>query len=126
MNRENSIAESVVDTAYHIHTSLGPGLLESVYERILAYELRKRGHTVETQVPIPLIYDGHTIDEAYRADIIVDEVVIIELKSLEALQPVHSKQLLTYLRVSNKKLGLLINFGAPLAKQGIKRVVNGL
>jgi len=126
LSNENEVAKSVVDAAFHIHSSLGPGLLESVYERVLAYELRKRKHIVETQVAIPLIYDGHTIDEAYRADIIVDNSIIIELKPLENLQPVHSKQLLTYLKLADKKLGLLINFGAPLIKQGIERVANGL
>lgn len=126
MKSEDELAKSIVDAAFQIHTSLGPGLLESVYERVLAYELRKRKHTVETQVAIPLIYDGHTIDEAFRADIVVDDLIIIELKSIEHLQPVHGKQLLTYLRLANKKLGLLINFGAPLIKQGIERVANGL
>lgn len=126
MKSEDEVAKSIVDAAFQIHTSLGPGLLESVYERVLAYELRKRKHTVETQVAIPLIYDGHTIDEAFRADIVVDDLIIIELKSIEHLQPVHGKQLLTYLRLANKKLGLLINFGAPLIKQGIERVANGL
>ncbi|MBC8519607.1 MAG: GxxExxY protein [Gammaproteobacteria bacterium] len=126
MKKEDSVATSIVDTAYHIHNNLGPGLLESVYERVLAYELRKRGHTLETQVAVPLFYDGHTIDEAFKADMIIDDCVIVELKSLETLQLVHSKQLLTYLRLANKKLGLLINFGAPLIKQGIQRVANGL
>jgi GxxExxY protein len=123
---ENEIAREVVDAAYKIHTTYGPGLLESAYEAMLAYELERRGLHVRCQQPIPLIYDDVHLEVGYRADIIVNDKVILELKSVEDIAPVHKKQLLTYLRVSNKSLGLLINFGAPLIKQGITRVVNGL
>jgi GxxExxY protein len=123
---ENSIATIVVDACYHIHTRLGPGLLESVYLRILEYELTKRGLRVRREVPIVFQYDGLEFEEGFRADLIVDGVVILELKSVEATAPVHKKQLLTYLKLSGLTLGLLINFGAPLIKDGIVRLVNGL
>ena len=126
MIHENAVAQSVVDAAYKIHVTLGPGLLESVYERVLAHELVKRGHQVAVQTPIPIVYDGMVLDDAFRADLIVDARVIIELKSIEQLQPVHKKQLTTYLKLANKRLGLLINFGAPLIKDGITRIVNNL
>ncbi len=124
--RENEIAKDIVDAAFQIHVKLGPGLLESVYEKVLSYELEKRGHKVEKQVAISIEYDDHKIGEAFRADMIVDDLVIIELKSVEQLAPIHKKQLTTYLKLSNKRLGLLINFGAVLIKQGIVRMVNGL
>lgn len=123
---ENDLARIVVDTCYHMHTTLGPGLLETVYEAILARELAKRGLKVERQVRVPIIWDDIEYDEGFRADLIVEEKVIIELKSIEKLAPVHGKQLLTYLRLADKRLGLLINFGAPLMKDGVQRVVNGL
>ena len=123
---ENEIASRVVDAAYHIHKELGPGLLESVYETILAHELNKRGLNVERQVPVPINYDQMTFDMAFRADLIVEDSVIIELKSVEQIVPVHYKQLLTYLKLTDKRLGLLINFGSNLIKDGIKRVVNSL
>jgi GxxExxY protein len=123
---ENRIAELVLDAAFEVHTKLGPGLLESVYEVILAHELRKRGLRVERQKPIPLVYDGLRFDEGFRADLCIEEKVIVELKSLEALLPVHAKQLLTQLRLTGLKLGLLINFGEAYLKNGIKRIVNGL
>lgn len=123
---ENEIAREIVDACYKIHTTLGPGLLESVYEAVLAYELKKRGLSIERQVPIAVVYDGIQFDQGFRADLVVNDKVIVELKSIENVLPVHKKQLLTYLRVSNKHLGLLVNFGAPLIKQGISRVVNGL
>lgn len=123
---ENEIAKVIVNVAFMIHTTLGPGLLESVYETVMAHELVKRGLHVERQVIIPIVYDGIMMAEAFRADLIVNGLVIVELKSVEAIAPVHPKQLLTYLRLSNKKLGLLINFGAPLIKNGITRIVNGL
>lgn len=109
-----------------IHQILGPGLFESVYHRVLAYELRKAGFEVESEVPIPLEWDGQVIDESFRADLIVNSRVLIELKSIENLQPVHKKQTLTYLRLADIKLGLLINFGAPLLKEGIHRIANGM
>jgi GxxExxY protein len=124
--KENEIATVVVDAAYRLHTKLGPGVFEIVYEVTLAHELRKRGHRVERQVPVPIVWDGIKFDEGFRADLIIDECVIIELKSIEALEPVHSKQVLTYLRLMDKRLGLLINFGEELIKTGIKRIVNGL
>ncbi len=122
---ENEIGKIVVDCAFQVHTRLGPGLLESVYEVALAYELRKRGLAVERQVPIPVVYDGILFDEGFRADLIVAGLVIIELKSVEAVHPVHKKQLLTYLKLADKRLGYLINFGAELIKDGLSRVSNG-
>ncbi len=123
---ENEIAKIVVDAAYHIHRRLGPGLLESVYEVILAYALSSRGLNAERQVPVPIVFDGMKFDEGFRADLIVEDKVILELKSVEKIAPVHNKQLLTYLRVADKRLGLLINFGASLIKDGIFRVANRL
>lgn len=122
---ENEISREIVDASYKIHTSLGPGLLESVYEAVLVYELEKRNVKVERQKVLPLVYESVILDEGFRADIIVEDKVIVELKSVEILSPVHKKQLLTYLKISGKKLGLLINFGSPLIKDGIERVING-
>lgn len=123
---ENELSKIIVDISYKIHTRLGPGLLESVYEAILYHELTKKGLKVERQKPIPLIWDGIHLDIGFRSDLIVDEKVIIEIKSVETISNVHLKQLLTYLRVTDLKLGLLINFNEALVKNGIKRVVNGL
>jgi GxxExxY protein len=123
---ENEIAKIVVDACYHIHTRLGPGLLESVYLRILEYELLKRGLRVQKQVPISFRYDEVEFDEGFRADLIVEGKLILELKSVENTAPVHKKQLLTYLKLTGLKLGLLVNFGSPLIKDGIFRLVNGL
>ena len=123
---ENEISRHVVDAAFKIHTQLGPGLLESVYEAVLAYELRKRGLRVVRQKPIPVVYEEVRLEEGFRADLVVEDKVIIELKSVEAIARVHKKQVLTYLRLSKLKLGLLINFGEELIKDGISRIVNGL
>ncbi|HZS16670.1 MAG TPA: GxxExxY protein [Candidatus Udaeobacter sp.] len=122
---ENEIAKQILDAAFVVHTKLGPGLLESVYEVLLAYELRKRGFTAERQKGMPIIYDNIRFDEAFRSDLVVNGKVVAELKSVEALVPVHAKQLLTQLRLSGLKLGLLINFGEVHLKNGIKRVING-
>lgn len=123
---ENEIAKVIVDAAYHIHVKLGPGLLESVYESILAYELKKRGLRIVRQYPIPIVYDELRFDEGFRADLIVEGLVINELKSVEKIHPVHKKQLLTYLKLADKRLGLLINFGEALIKDGITRIANNL
>jgi GxxExxY protein len=123
---ENEIAKIIVDAAFKIHTTLGPGLLESVYEAVLAYELKQRGLLVVRQQPIPVTYETVRLEEGFRADLLVEGKVIVELKSVEAIAPVHKKQVLTYLRLTNLKLGLLINFGDALIKDGISRVVNGL
>ena len=123
---ENEIAKIIVDAAFQIHKRLGPGLLETVYEVILAHTLDRRGLKVERQVPVAIVFDGIKFDEGFRADLIVEDKVIIELKSVESIAPVHKKQLLTYLRLTDKKLGLLINFGSELIRGGISRVVNGL
>ena len=123
---ENDIAKVIVDTAFKVHSTLGPGLLESVYEVVLARDLEQRGLKVDRQKPVPIVYDNLKFDEGFRADLIVDNSVIIELKSVEVIAPVHKKQLLTYLRLTDKHLGLLINFGAALIKDGIWRVVNRL
>ena len=122
---ENEIAKQVLDAAFLVHTKLGPDLLESVYEVIIAYELKKRGLTAERQKAMPIMYDDIRFDEAFRSDIVVNGKVIAELKSVEALLPVHAKQVLTQLRVSGLKLGLLINFGEAHLKNGIKRIING-
>jgi len=123
---ENEIATVVVDAAYCIHKHFGPGLQEIVYEVSLAHELRNRGLQVERQAPIPVTYDAITFDEGFRADLVVEEKVVVELKSVEEIHPVHKKQLLTYLRLMDKRLGLLINFNEELIKNGISRIVNGL
>ena len=123
---ENEIAKIIVDAAFKVHQALGPGLFESVYETVLAHEIEKRGLAVERQKAIPINYGGMVFDEGFRADLVVDDKVIVELKSVETVSPVHKKQLLTYLRLADKRLGLLINFGANLIKEGIFRVVNGL
>ena len=120
----NEISGMIVDAAIHIHTRLGPGLLESAYQKVLAHELRKRGLSVLTEVEIPLIWEGVRIETGYRADLIVDGLILVELKSVEKIAPVHAKQLLTYLRVANLHVGPLLNFGAALMKDGISRVVN--
>jgi GxxExxY protein len=124
--KENEIAAAVVDAAYRLHTGLGPGVFEVVYEVALAHELRKRGYAVARQVPVPIVWDGIRFDEGFRADLVIDDCVIVELKSVASLDPVHSKQVLTYLRLMDKRLGLLINFGEDRIKNGIKRIVNGL
>jgi GxxExxY protein len=123
---ENEIAAKVMDVSFLIHRELGPGLLESVYETILARQLMDAGLTVERQVSVPISFQGISFDEGFRADLIAEKKLIIELKSVERLQPVHSKQLLTYLRLTGFRLGLLINFGENLLKDGIKRVANGM
>jgi GxxExxY protein len=123
---ENELARIAVDIAYKIHTRLGPGLLESVYEAIMLYEFHKRGLAAEKQVGVPVIWEDVHIDLAFRADIIVEGKLILELKSCEVIEPVHKKQLLTYLRLKDSRLGLLINFNVPLIKDGISRVVNKL
>lgn len=118
------ISAIVVDTALKLHRDLGPGLLESVYESVLSKMLEQRGLLVERQKPIPIRYQGVELDEGFRLDLLVNGQLIVELKSVENIHPVHPKQLLTYLRLMNLPLGLLINFGAPLLKDGLKRIVN--
>ena len=122
---ENEISGVIVDVAYKVHTTLEPGLLESVYETVIDVELRRRKLEVRRQVIIHIIYDGVVLEEGFRADLIVEDKVV-ELKSVENLHPVHKKQLLTYLRLADKKVGLLINFNVPLIKDGITRIVNKL
>ena len=123
---ENPISKEVVDAAYKIHTTLGPGLLESVYEVTMAYELRKRGLNVVRQMPVPLIYEDISFEEGYRLDLLVEDKVIVEIKSIDEIHPIHKRQLLTYLRLQDKRLGLLINFNEDLIRDGITRIVNRL
>jgi GxxExxY protein len=123
---ENELSRIIVDSAFKIHTTLGPGLFESVYEITMAHELRRRGCQLICQRGIPVVYDETRMDLGFRADIIVERKVIIEIKSIEAIGRVHGKQLLTYLKLTDLRLGLLINFNVDLIKDGIKRVVNNL
>lgn len=123
---ENEISYKVIGIAIELHKVLGPGLLESVYEKALAYDLQEAGLEVKTQVPMPLIYKEIKQDVGYRLDLLVENKVIIELKSVENLAPVHYAQTLTYLKLSDKKLGLLINFNTKILKEGIHRIVNNL
>jgi GxxExxY protein len=124
--KENEISRSIVDAAYRVHVALGPGLLESVYLLALAWELEQRGLNVVRQCEIPVFYQGIRMEAGFRADLIIEDKVIIEIKSVETVAPVHKKQLLTYLRLANKRLGLLINFNVALIKDGIARIVNEL
>lgn len=123
---ENDIARIIVDSAFRIHSEIGAGLLESVYEVVLAQELRERGLRVNRQVPISIQYRNFTFDEGFRADLVVDDRVLVELKSVDGLQNAHRKQILTYLRLSGLRLGLLINFSQGRFRDGIVRVVNQL
>ena len=123
---ENEIATIIVHTAFHIHRDLGPGLFESVYERIMQVELTTRGLNVARQQPIPIVYHGVHFEAGFRCDLLVEGKVIVEVKSAETLHPVHRKQVLTYLRFADKRPGLLINFNVALIKDGIVRLVNGL
>ena len=126
MMNENEIGRVVVDAAIAVHRELGPGLLESVYEAVLADELSERGLSVARQVVVPIVFKGKQIDDGYRAEIVADGRVVLELKSIEGLKDVHKKQLLTYLKLSGMKLGYLLNFGEAVMKKGIVRIVNGL
>jgi len=123
---ENVICTAVLDAAFKIHRELGPGLLESVYEIVLARELSKRGFAVVRQQPVEIRYEDMVFEDGFRADLVVNGLVIVEIKSVEDLHPVHGKQLLTYLRLMGLKLGVLINFNEAMLKDGIKRVANGL
>jgi GxxExxY protein len=123
---ENAISKEVVDVALRIHRGLGPGLFESVYEGVMASQLEKRGLRVSTQQIMPVEFDGIRFEMGFRADLVVEERVIVEIKSVAEIVDVHKKQLLTYLRLSKVRLGLLINFNVPLIKDGIVRIANGL
>lgn len=123
---ENEIGTLVLKCAIEVHRTLGPGLLESVYETCLAYELEEAGLKVVRQKPVHVVYKKITFDEGFRADVVVNDLVLLELKSVEAVLPVHKKQVNTYLRLTGNKLGYLLNFGAPVMKEGIYRIVNGL
>ncbi len=122
----DNITGEIVDAAYKLHRGLGPGLLESVYETVLARDLQRRGLRIERQKPISFEYDGLHFNEGLRVDLMVEAQVVIEIKSVVRLPPVHAKQVLTYLRLLNLPVGLLINFGAPTLKEGLHRIVNGL
>ena len=124
--QHNEVSAAIVDTAIDVHCRLGPGLLESVYRKVLAHELRKRGLTVVEEQPIPVVWDDLRLDLGFRADLIVEQLIIVEIKSVETIHPVHKKQLLTHLRLTDKRLGLLLNFNVELLKQGISRIVNQL
>lgn len=122
---ENEISKIVFDAALKVHQALGPGLLESAYEECLFYELKKSGLLIEKQKPLPLVYEEVKLEAGYRVDIIIENKFIVEIKAVDALNDIHLAQLLTYLKLSNCKLGLLINFNVSLIKNGIKRVING-
>lgn len=117
------MAEQVVDAIFHVHRNLGPGLLESVYEVCLAYEIQKRGLAVERQVPVPLKYDGQHMELGFRLDLLVEKQIIVEAKCVDALLPVHKAQLITYLKLTGLRLGFLLNFNAALIKDGMQRIV---
>jgi len=122
----NDISRECIDAAMKVHTQLGPGLLESAYQACLEYELRKRGFAVSTQVGLPVVYEGVRVDIGYRLDLVVEDELVIELKAVDAIHPIHRAQLLSYLRLSGKKVGLIINFNVLHLKDGITRMVNGL
>jgi GxxExxY protein len=123
---ENALSKITLSAAFRVHSNVGPGLLESAYEACLAYELRQEGVAVLTQVPLPLVYKEVNLDVGYRLDLLVEDLVIVEIKSVDLLAPIHQAQLLSYLKLSGKKLGILINFNVLHLKDGIKRVVNQL
>jgi GxxExxY protein len=123
---ENEISKIVLDIAFKLHTDVGPGLLESAYEAALAHDLIENGLLVETQVPVPFVYKDVKLEVGYRIDILINKIVVLEIKSVEQIAPVHFAQTLTYLKLADKKLGLLINFNTKHLKDGIHRIVNNL
>jgi len=123
---EERIAKAVVNAAYTVHKSLGPGLLEKVYEICLAHEIVKAGYNVERQLDIPIIYDGLVFQEGLRLDLLIEDKIVVELKAVDQLNPVWEAQIISHLKLTNKKLGFLINFNVPLIKQGIKRYINNI
>lgn len=123
--RLNGITDGIIGAAIQVHRTLGPGLLESAYVACLAYELEKRGHKVELQKPVPLVYEQVKLECGYRMDLLVDSSVVVEVKSVDALAPIHEAQTLSYLRLSGRKLALLINFNVVLLKDGIRRLIDG-
>lgn len=124
MEKINSITSAIIGICIEVHNNLGPGLFESVYEEILYYKFQKGGLDVQRQVPVPVYYEEIKMDVGFRADFIIENLVILEIKSVEAIHPVHKKQLLTYLRLANKQIGLLINFNEEILKNGITRLIN--
>jgi len=122
--RENDLTDRIIGAAIEVHRHLGPGLLEAVYEECLCYELSQRGLKFQRQAPLPINYKGIKFESAYRMDLVVEDAIVIEIKATEEMLPVHSAQLLTYLKSSNKRVGLLINFNVPILKNGLKRIVN--
>jgi GxxExxY protein len=122
--RENQLTEKIIGCAIEVHKALGPGLLESAYEECICYELAENGCFVRRQVPLPVVYKGITLDCGYRIDVVVNDLIIVELKTVEKLLPIHDAQLLTYLKLYRKPIGLLMNFNVPVLKDGIKRLVN--
>ena len=121
----NTITGAIVNSAMKVHTLLGPGLLESAYQACLVYELRKRDFAVATEVPLPVVYEGHKLEVGYRIDLVVEDRVVVEVKSVDAIHPIHQAQLLSYMRLSGIGVGLLINFNVLQMRQGIKRMVDG-
>ena len=125
MLKGNQLTNEIIGSAIEVHRNLGPGLLESTYEECMAFELRQRGLTVERQLELPILYKGSQLEQNYRIDLLINNQVIIELKSVNKIEPIHDAQLLTYLKLANKRYGLLLNFNVPVMKQGIKRLLNG-
>jgi len=122
--RENQLTEKIIGCAIEVHKALGPGLLESAYEECFCYELAQTGFTFRRQVPLPVVYKGVTLDCGYRIDVLINDLIVVELKTVEKLLPIHDAQLLTYLKLYRRPLGLLLNFNVPVLKDGIKRLVN--
>lgn len=124
-NIYNMLSRAIIGAAIEVHKELGPGLLESIYEACLIAELKRRGYRVKNQVPLPLYYKGEKLDKEFRIDLLVEDLIIIEIKAVEELKDIHEVQLVTYLKLADKKLGLLINFNVPLLRNGIRRKING-
>jgi GxxExxY protein len=122
MSNINDVSGAIVDAALRVHSALGPGLLEKAYEVCLVHELRSRGYSASTQVPLPVVYDGLRMDAGYRLDLLVEDTIVVEIKAVDAMSPIHEAQLLTYLKLSGKPLGLLLNFNVLHMRDGIKRV----
>ena len=125
MLKGNQLTSEIISSAIEVHRHLGPGLLESIYEECMAYELQKRGLTVKRQLELPVLYKRVELEQRYRIDLLVNDEVVIELKSTDKMQPIHHAQLLTYLKLSNKRYGLLLNFNVSVMRRGIKRFLNG-